>query len=193
MNILVIGATGTIGNAIVNACREAGHDVVGAHRSGRVSVDLEAAQTVTAALEAHGPFHAIICAAGEGAFGPVQQLDDAAYESTIASKLMGQVNLIRAAHEEVETIVVTTGILAQHPWPGSSVLAMANGGLESFVRAAALDLERNRVVAVSPPLVRETAIAMGMGERGPTAAEVAEVYVAALEAESGQILQVAGH
>lgn len=102
---------------------------------------------------------------------------------------MGQVNVIRRSHPHVDTVVVTSGILAQKPWPGSSALAMASGGLESFVRAAALDLADTRVVVVSPLLVRETAVAMGMDEQGPPAT-VAGSYVDALQAESGSVVHV---
>jgi NAD(P)-dependent dehydrogenase (short-subunit alcohol dehydrogenase family) len=59
---------------------------------------------------------------------------------------------------------------------------MVNAGLEGFVRAAAMDLpEGPRVNVVSPPLVRETALELGMGAVGMSAAQVAQSYVTAVD------------
>ena len=64
---------------------------------------------------------------------------------------------------------------------GVPVLAMANGALESFGRAAALDLPRNiRINVISPPFIRETAEKMGMGG-GLPAVENAKAYVDVVE------------
>ena len=90
-----------------------------------------------------------------------------------------ELNAVKEAHGVLEPVNVY-------------VIAMANGGLESFVRPAALDRSgEHRINIVSPPLVRETSIAMGMPEQGPTAAEVALVYLGAIGGEeTGSVLEV---
>src|SRR5437879_4260809 len=68
---------------------------------------------------------------------------------------------------------LTSGIFSRQPAPGGSALAMVNGGLESFARAAALEMPRRiRVNVVSPPWVSETMIAMGLDPSGGLPAAV---------------------
>ena len=89
--------------------------------------------------------------------------------------------------------LLTTGVLATRPMPGSGAISLVNAGVEGFVRAAALELPRGvRILAVSPPWVTETLVALKMDTKGgKPAAEVAQAYVKALEGgASGQILAV---
>lgn len=69
--------------------------------------------------------------------------------------------------------------------PGSVVISMANGALESFSKAAALELDRGlRVNTVSPVFVKETMEMMGMDpSSGLSAADTAKAYEAAVEGE----------
>ncbi len=92
--------------------------------------------------------------------------------------------------------VLTGGMLAYSPWPGTAAVALVNAGLEGFARAAALDLDQGRrIVVVHPPLVAETAAAMGMEPASwPAAAAVAEAYIGALEGKlSGEPVFVKGY
>jgi NAD(P)-dependent dehydrogenase (short-subunit alcohol dehydrogenase family) len=92
-----------------------------------------------------GAYDAILCAAGSGAWKLLDQLTDEDFEETLHYKLTGQANVIRYGLGSVRdggVVVVTTGVLAHHPMPGSAAISLANGGLESFVRAAALEAPR---------------------------------------------------
>lgn len=66
---------------------------------------------------------------------------------------------------------------------GSVVISITNGALESFAKAAALELDRElRVNTVSPVFVKETMEMMGMdSSTGLSAADTAKAYVAAVE------------
>jgi len=66
---------------------------------------------------------------------------------------------------------------------------MVNGALESFARAAALDLPRGiRINTVSPPFMKETAEAMGL-PGGLPAAENAKTYVRLVQGKrTGQVV-----
>jgi NAD(P)-dependent dehydrogenase (short-subunit alcohol dehydrogenase family) len=194
MKIIVIGATGTIGKAIVTALRGT-HEVIAASRTGEHKVDIQDAASIAALLDKHRDANAVVCAAGGGAWKPLAELTDADFAATLGDKLMGQVNVIRAALTRIRdngSIVVTTGVLAQKPMPGSAALSLVNGGLEAFVRAAALEAPRGiRVNVVSPPWVTETVEAMKMPPvpGALPAATVAKSYVAALEGTAtGQTL-----
>jgi NAD(P)-dependent dehydrogenase (short-subunit alcohol dehydrogenase family) len=142
---------------------------------------------------------AIISAAGNASFGPLYEMSDEQIELGLKSKLMGQVNLVRKGLNKLNPggiIILTGGIFAHKPWPQTSNIAMVNAGLEGFVRAAALELQDGkRVAIIHPPLVRETAKAMGMEtEPWPSAAKVAETYMKTLASESGEIpIFVAGY
>jgi len=109
---------------------------------------------------------------------------------------MGQVNLVRIAQQYIAkngSITITSGLLGHEPQPGTVPTAMVNAGLEGFVRAAALDLDRGiRINAVSPIFVSETAKKMGLGTAGTMpAAETAITYKLCVEGDmNGQVLDV---
>jgi len=194
MKIIVIGATGTIGSAVV-AALHGKHDVIAASRKGEHKVDIHDSKSIAALLDKHRDADAVICAAGGGAWKPLDQLTDADFAATLGDKLMGQVNVVRAALTRIRdngSIVVTSGVLAQKPMPGSAAISLVNSGLEGFVRAAALEAPRGiRVNVVSPPWVTETLAAMKMPAvpGALPAATVAKSYVAAVEGkQTGQTI-----
>jgi len=77
----------------------------------------------------------------------------------IKSKLMGQVNLVRIGKDYMNpggSFTLSTGILADHPVVMTTSAAMVNGGIHSFVKAAALELENGiRINVVSSGLVED--------------------------------------
>jgi len=197
MKILVIGATGTIGKKVVEALEQNNHAVVSAgHKEGDVTVDLGSKESIRAMFQQVGQVDAVISTAGVAGFAALEDLSDADFELALNNKLMGQVNLVRlgAAHvSEGGSITLTSGMLAHNPMPGSAVISMANGGLESFVKAAALELgTKVRVNVVSPVFVKETMEMMSMDSaQGLSAADTAKAYVVAVETDqSGQVLDV---
>ncbi len=182
MRILVVGVTGTIGRAIV-AALSAGNEVISASmRNAAVKVDIADPASIKQMYRSLGKLDAVVCAAGQAKFAPLDQLTDADFRFCLHNKLMGQVNLVRIGFAHVEdggSFTLTTGILAQAPTPGSAAISLVNAGLEGFVRAAALEAPRNiRVNAVSPPWVTETLQALKMDtSQGLPAAVVARAYV----------------
>jgi len=182
MRILVIGATGTIGRAVVTAL-SAGNEIISASlRRTIVKVDIADASSIQQMYQSLGRLDAVVCAAGQAKFAPLAQLTDADFRFSLDNKLMGQVNVVRFGFEHIEdggSITLTTGILAQAPMPGSAAISLVNAGLEGFVRAAALEAPRKiRVNAVSPPWVTETLQALNMDvSQGLPAAVVARAFV----------------
>ena len=197
MRVLVVGATGTIGSAVV-AALAANHDVVGAsHRSGELTVDLADRSSIRALYERVGRLDAVVCAAGNARFRPLAELDDDDFAFSLANKLMGQVDLARLGFAHLSdggSITLTSGVLARSPMPGSAAISLANSGLEGFVRAAALEAPRDiRVNVVSPPWVDETLAKLGMkGVPGLPAELVARAYVRAVTGtENGAVIEPA--
>jgi NAD(P)-dependent dehydrogenase (short-subunit alcohol dehydrogenase family) len=183
MRILVIGAGGTIGRAVVDLL-QADHEVLQASRSSDIHIDLENTDSIRSAFQQLAPLDAIVVAAASGPFAPLDELEESDFYGAIHGKLMGQVNVVRLAKKALRrggSITLTSGILSRSPWPGSAPVAMVNGALESFVRAAAIDRRGlHRINIVSPPLIAETAEKRGMNEQAVPAREVAKVYVEAI-------------
>ena len=195
MRILLVGATGTIGRAIV-AALEARHDLVLASRhEAHERVDLADAGSIRALYGRVGRVDAVISAAGQAAWKPLAELTDADFAMSLGNKLMGQVNLVRLGVDAVAdrgSFTLTSGILARKPAPSSAAVSVVNAGVDAFARAAALELPRGlRVNAVSPPWVSETLRAMGGDpSQGLPAARVAQAYVASVEGTTtGQVLE----
>lgn len=196
MRILVIGPSGTIGREIVKSL-SAEHEVIGASRSGvDVRVDITDPASIRAMYGEVGRVHAVVCAAGGGAWKPLDQLTDDDFAQSLGYKLMGQVNVVRYGLGSVNdggSITTTSGVLARSPMPNSAAISLVNAALEGFTRAAALEAPRGiRVNIVSPPWVTETLIAMGAKDlsHGLPAATVARAYVRSVTGgETGEVIE----
>jgi len=194
MRVLVVGATGTIGKAVADVLAERGDDVLRASRTSDVVVDIADPASIRAMYQKIGWTDAVVSCGGNAKMGALAQLTDADFAYSIEGKLMGQVNLVRFGIDHVRDegcFVLTAGIFSQRAPAGASAAALVNGALESFVRAAAKDLPRRiRLVAVSPPFIRETAVAMGLPQAGKISArDNAARYVELLDGDyTGQIM-----
>lgn len=194
MRVIVIGATGTIGQAVVRAF-EGRHEVVPVgHNSGEHQVDITDKRSIEQLLEKLGPFDALVSTAGRAKFRRLEELTDADFELCLSDKLMGQVNLVRVGLKHVReggSFTLTSGLLARHPVPGSGAITLVNAGLEAFGKAAALEMPRGaRINVVSPPWVSETLEAMGRDpSKGLPAEKVAKAYVESVEGtRNGEVL-----
>jgi NAD(P)-dependent dehydrogenase (short-subunit alcohol dehydrogenase family) len=198
MKILLVGAGGTIGQAVFAALRDR-HDVVSAsRRAGDHRVDIDDPSSIRDLYHAAGVIDAVVCCAGGAGFAPLQQLTDDQWRLSVESKLMGQINLVRYGIDHVAatgSFTLTSGILATQPAPGTAAITAVNAALEGFTRAAALDLNGGpRINCVSPGWVSETLAAMGRDpSNGTPAATVAKRYVDAVEGKyTGQVLAAVG-
>ena len=110
-------------------------------------------------FESIGKVDAILCIAGEAKWAPFDSLTEEDFYIGLRSKLMGQVNLVRIGKDYLNaggSFTLTTGILADHPVVMTASAAMVNGGIHSFVKAAALELKNeHRINAVSSGLVED--------------------------------------
>jgi NAD(P)-dependent dehydrogenase (short-subunit alcohol dehydrogenase family) len=142
--------------------------------------------SIAALFEKISGVDAVVSCAGDARFKPLADLADDDFDFSIRNKLMGQVNLARAALRHLKeggSITLTSGVLSHKPMPGSGAVSLVNGGLEAFGRAAALEAPRGiRVNVVSPGWVRETLEHLKMDPSwGLPARDVAKAYVAAVE------------
>lgn len=199
MNVLLIGASGTIGKSVAQLFSQQGYTVLGASRSTQPRVDMTDLGSIDAFYGQIGEVDAILTIGGDAAFGPLDQLTEAQIELSLSSKLMGQINMARRGIARLRpngVFVMTGGMLAYSPWPATSMIAMVNLGLEGFVRGVALEMtEERRIVIVHPPLVAESASLFGLdGAPYPPAATVARTYLKAVESgQNGRAIFVSGY
>jgi NAD(P)-dependent dehydrogenase (short-subunit alcohol dehydrogenase family) len=194
MRIIVVGGTGTIGKPVAEALAKR-HEVVRASRhAGDFQVDSASRESLEKFFAAVGPFDALVSAAGSARFKPLQELADEDFQFSLANKLMGQVNLVRAGLRTVRdggSFTLTSGILGPQPMVGSAAISLVNMGLEGFARAAALEMPRGvRINVVSPPWVTETLAELKWDDvPGLPAVDVAKAYVESVEGtRNGEVL-----
>jgi NAD(P)-dependent dehydrogenase (short-subunit alcohol dehydrogenase family) len=180
MRVLVIGASGTIGSAVADAFAEAGHEVLRASRGGEHKVDISSPDSLRELFSRTGKLDAIVNCAGGGVFKALPDMDAADLQQAYDLKLTPFFHVVRMGLEHLNDggqFILTSGIFATQPMPGVSLISMVNGALESFTRAAALDMPRGiRINAVSAPFIKETAEKMGM-PGGYPARDNARAYI----------------
>lgn len=178
MRVLVVGASGTIGGAVVRAL-EPEHDVVRASRTGDVRVDIGDPASIGRMFAETGQVDAVVCAAAHASMTPLAELGGGRLEEVVRHKLLGQASLLAQAVPHVRdggSITLTAGDFAEGV-PDSAAGVLTNEGLQAFVRAAAPDLPRGiRANVVSPGWVTETLASSG-SDGGTPADEVALVYL----------------
>ncbi|MFJ9468147.1 short chain dehydrogenase [Streptomyces caniferus] len=184
MKVLVIGATGTIGSAVVSAL-EASHQVVKASRTGPMRADLEDPPSLDALFGEVPDLDAVVCCAASGPLVDLESAADDEIAAAVRGKLLGQVALAQRAvrHLRDGGSITLTGGTFPAPLAGGSLGALVNTGLEGFVRNAADELPRRlRINLISPGWIKETLERMGAdGTDGTPVAEVAREYVAVVE------------
>lgn len=198
MKIILVGASGTIGQAIDRELRER-HDIVRVGRnSGELQVDITDPASIRRLFEQTGPFDALISAAGNAHFGALEELTAKEFAVGLDDKLMGQVNLVLIGREfanDGASFTLTSGVLSEDPIRYGAAVSTVNAALDGFVRAAAIELPRGlRINGVSPTILEESLPAYGpyfRGFKAVPAATVALTYAKSAEGrQTGQVYRV---
>ena len=196
--ILLIGASGTIGQAVM-ANLGARHDVITAGRSsGTHRVDFAQPGAVAQLFEAVGTVDAIVSTAGNLHFGPLADMTPEQFNLGLQDKLLGQVQLALIGQKYLTdggSITLTAGILSIEPIRNGASATAVNAAIEGFVTAAAIELPRGlRINAVSPTILTES-----VGVYGPffpgfdtvSAERAARGYQRSVEgAQTGRVYRV---
>ena len=159
MKILIIGGNGTIGRRVAEYFKTKYEVLVGGRSNADVIIDIANSASIEKALKAVGKLDALICIAGEAKWENFDNLTEDDYYIGLRSKLMGQVNLVRAGRKYVNkngSITLSSGILADDPVEKTTSAAMVNGAIHSFVTAVNLEMENGiRVNVVSLGVVED--------------------------------------
>lgn len=159
--VIVIGASGTIGQAV---CQELSRDcqiIKVSGSSGDFIVDITSTDSILALYHQYRDVDAVICtAARDVAFAPLAEMSKERYLKSLQSKQLGQIDLVlqglKLLNDHV-SYTLTTGLLNCDPIVTGTAAGMVNGAIEGFVRAAAIDMPaKQRINAVSPNLLLES-------------------------------------
>lgn len=168
--VLVTGATGGIGRAIVRALVDRGDEVVGVHRRPteaipgvemlRCDLDDDASVRALARGIAARPLSGVVCAAGVTAHATIDG-DDDVLDRQIGTNLRAPLVLVREllrakAIADGASIVLVGSNLARHGQAERVAYAAAKAGLEGATRSLARELAPRgiRVNVAAPGLLR---------------------------------------
>lgn len=159
--IMVVGATGTLGSAVVQLLEERADVIPVAHSTGKYQMDVGDTESIRRVLAEIGQIDAVVSVgAGPVVFKPASEMSIADYRQSLQVKLLGQIDLTLQAIpylNEGGSVTLTTGILNHDFIPMGSAAAMVNNAVEGFVQSASLELPRGiRLNVVSPALLAES-------------------------------------
>ncbi|MBC9731319.1 short chain dehydrogenase [Streptomyces sp. TRM68367] len=195
MKILLIGATGTLGTAVHTTLTARGHELLTVGRTGgNLRYDITDPAQTTELYERAGRVDAVVSAAGSVPYKPVTEMTPEDYLSAFHGKALSQIELVRQGIPRIAergSFTLITGVLTREPIPTGTAASMANGAVEAFVRAAAIEIAPQRINAVSPTVFTESLAKYGdffPGMPPVDLADVAQAYVRSVEgAQTGQV------
>ncbi|QEY51371.1 short chain dehydrogenase [Legionella longbeachae] len=160
MRILVIGGTGTLGQAVVKELSSRHEVVIAARQDGDVFVDITKLHSIENMYKTLGRLDSVILTTGTVHFGALDEMTESQYCIGLNNKLMGQVNTVLLGLPYVNnggSFTLTSGILNRDPIRYGSSAAMVNGALDGFVKGAAIEMSRGlRINVVSPTVLEES-------------------------------------
>jgi NAD(P)-dependent dehydrogenase (short-subunit alcohol dehydrogenase family) len=160
MKMIIVGASGTMGKHLTAAFKKE-HEVITAASEGcDVQVDITSTASIENMYKQVGAFDALISTAGPTYVGPWKKLTDKEFRQGVEGKMMGQINLVLIGQHYINpkgSFTLITGALSHDPQKNFANASAANGAVEGFVRAAAIELENGiRINAVSPTVIENS-------------------------------------
>jgi len=160
MRILIVGGTGTIGQAVIHELSARHTLVVAARQNAEVLVDITNTESIETMYKKIGKIDAVISTTGNVHFGALTDMTENEFAIGLKNKLMGQVNLVLIGLKYIQpqgSFTLTSGILNRDPIRFGASAAMVNGGIDGFVKSAAIEMPNGiRINAISPTVVAES-------------------------------------
>lgn len=198
MRVLIIGASGTLGQAALAALKGR-HEIVTAGRSsGDVKVDLLDRASIERMYKEAGKLDAVVACAGHAHFGPLATMTEDQFMHGLTDKLMGQVNVVLIGQSLINdggSFTLTGGVLDRDPIRKGVNASTVNGALNAFALSAAIELQRGiRINVVSPTVLEASAAKYDgffPGHMPVSSARVGLAYVKCVEgAITGQVIKL---
>ncbi|MFM5858059.1 short chain dehydrogenase [Aeromonas veronii] len=158
--VILIGAQGKMGQAALSGLGK--HKVITASRSGEgcdFQVDITSRESIEWLYQNVGSFDAVVNTAGYCEYAPFGEMSDEQWQTTIQSKLMGQINLVNIGLNYINqggSFTLISGILNIKPIPLAIADATTSGAIDTFVQCVAHELPRGiRINVVNPTVLEE--------------------------------------
>lgn len=160
MKIIIVGATGTMGKFLVKTL-ENEHDIIKvASKGADIDADITSPESIENMFKQVGSFDALISTVGPTFVGPWSKLNNETFRNGVEGKMMGQINLVLIGQKYINpkgSFTLITGALTNEPQINFANASAANGAVEGFVRAAAIELENGvRINAISPTVIEDS-------------------------------------
>ena len=190
MRIVIIGGSGTIGQAVANELSPRHEIIIAAKSKGEVLVDISDPVSIDSMYHKISKIDAVIATTGKVHFAPIDAFTPEDWDLGLNNKLMGQVNLVTLGMRYLNdggSFTLTSGILNRDPIRLGSSASMVNGALDGFVKSAALELPRGlRINIVSPTVLQESMDKYSDFFRGFEPVPVARVALAYTKSVEGR-------
>ncbi|HRO44479.1 short chain dehydrogenase [Agriterribacter sp.] len=159
--IIIVGASGIMGKFLADLLEKENHEVIRVSRTSHdIQVDTTSTKSIKEMFEKVGTFDALVSTAGSTFVGPWKNLNDQTFRTGVEGKMMGQINLVLIGQHYIKpkgSFTLITGALTHDPQLHFANASAANGAIEGFVRAAAIELENGiRINAVSPTVIEDS-------------------------------------
>ncbi|MBR7631433.1 short chain dehydrogenase [Aeromonas popoffii] len=158
--VILIGAQGKMGQAALSGLGK--HKVITASRSGEgcdFQVNITNRESIERLYQNVGSFDAVVNTAGYCEYAPFGEMSDEQWQTTIQSKLMGQINLVNVGLNYINqggSFTLISGILNIKPIPLAIADATTSGAIDTFVQCVAHELPRGiRINVVNPTVLEE--------------------------------------
>lgn len=160
MKIIIVGATGTMGKHLVSALEKEHEIIKVASNGGDIPTDITSTESIENMFKQVGSFDALISTAGPTYVGPWKTLTDKEFRKGLEGKLMGQINLVLIGQHYINpkgSFTLISGALTHEPQRNFANASAANGAIDAFVRAAAIELNNGiRINSVSPTVIENS-------------------------------------
>jgi NAD(P)-dependent dehydrogenase (short-subunit alcohol dehydrogenase family) len=196
--ILIVGATGTVGKALMHQIAGRHEVVAVGHTRGDYQVDITDGASISALFGRVGKVDAIVSVTGELHFGPLAEMTVDQFRVGLNSKLLGQVALALIGQHFLTdggSITLTGGTVSEEPIRFGANASTVNAALEGFVRGAAVELTRGmRINVVSPSVLQESMSSFGPffpGVEAVPGSRVALGYIRSIEGvQTGRVYRM---
>lgn len=160
MRILIVGATGTLGKAVADELSSRHELILASKSKSDIEVDISSLKSIQAMYEQVGQIDAVVSTTGKVHFTELEKFTAELWALGLNNKLMGQINLVTQGIPYLSqggSFTLTSGILNRDPIRFGASAALVNGGLDGFVKAAAIELPKGlRINGVSPTVFEES-------------------------------------